>query len=193
MFLYGASGHGKVVKEILDSQNIVVDGFVDDDISLDSFMGLTVFHSSKDLDSVIVSIGNNSIRKRIVNQLTCGFEKAIHPTAIVSTSAIIGEGTVIMPGVIINADARIGRHCIINTGASIDHECVIGDFVHVAPHASLCGQVHVGEGSLIGVGVSVIPCIRIGEWCVIGAGAAVVKCIPSYSTALGVPAKIIKK
>lgn len=192
MYLYGASGHGKVIKDIAEACGDSVEGFVDDNPFFSQYCKKKVYHQADGLSPIIVSIGVNRTRKMIVEKLNCQFATAIHPTAIVSPSAKIGEGTVVMPGAIINADVVIGKHCIINTGASVDHECVVEDYCHVAPHASLCGQVHVGEGSLIGVGASVIPCIKIGEWCTVGAGAAVVANVLDNSTVGGVPAKTIK-
>lgn len=192
VYLYGASGHGKVIKDILEAQEIEVEAFVDDNPRLSQYCDKLVLHQPDGLSPMIVSIGANMTRKKIVERLSCKFGVAIHPSAVVSPSAKIGEGSVVMPGAIINADAVIGKHCIINTGASIDHECVIGDYCHIAPHVSLCGQVHVSEGTLIGVGASVIPCIKIGEWCTIGAGAAVTESITEHCTAVGVPAKVVK-
>lgn len=193
VYLYGASGHGKVIKDILEAQGLSVEGFVDDNPNLAKYCEKKVFHQADGLSPMIVSIGINKTRKMIVEKLKCQFSTAIHPTAIVSPSAKIGEGTVVMQGAIINADAVIGKHCIINTGASVDHECVVGDYCHIAPHASLCGQVCVGEGTLIGVGASVIPCVEIGDWCIVGAGAAVANNIPNNQTVIGVPAKVLKK
>ena len=192
MYLYGASGHGKVINDIAESRGDSVEGFVDDNPNLTQYCGKKVYHQADGLSPMIVSIGINITRKKVVEKLNCVFSKAIHPTAIVSPSAKIGEGTVVMPGAIINADVVIGNHCIINTGASVDHECVVGDYCHIAPHASLCGQVHVGDGTLIGVGASIIPCVSIGSWCTIGAGAAVVVDVPDGSTVVGVPAKELK-
>lgn len=188
MYLYGASGHGKVIKDIVETQGDEVEGYVDDNPKLSSYCGKPVLHNAEGVSPMIVSIGINKTRKKIVEKLNCQFSTAIHPSAIISPSAKIGEGTVVMPGAIINADVIIGKHCIINTGASIDHECVIGDYCHIAPHSTLCGQVHVGEGTLIGVGASVIPCKEIGEWCTVGAGAAVVSNISDNKTVVGVPA-----
>lgn len=193
MYLYGASGHGKVIKEIIEAQGGVVDSFVDDNLELSNFCEKTVMHKSEGLSPMIVSIGDDKTRKEKVESLTCQYATAIHPSAIISPSAKIGEGTVVMPGAIINAGAVIGKHCIINTGASIDHECEIGDFCHIAPHATLCGQVHVGDGTLVGVGASVIPSVEIGKWCTVGAGAAVVENVPDDQTVVGVPAKELKK
>ena len=193
MYLYGASGHGKVIKDIAEAQGSSVDGFVDDNPSLLLYCGKKVYHQADNLSPMIVSIGINKTRKAIVERIKCQYATAIHPTAIVSPSAKIGEGSVVMPGAIINADAVIGKHCIINTGASVDHECVVGDYCHIAPHASLCGQVRVGEGTLIGVGASVIPCVEIGKWCIVGAGSTVVNNIPDGKTVVGVPAKSLGK
>lgn len=192
MYLYGASGHGKVIKEILEAQGKEVEAFVDDNAKIVNYCDKHVLDNAEGLSPMIVSIGNNKIRKTKVEGLLCGFGTAIHPLAIVSPSAIIGEGTVVMAGAIINADARIGKHCIINTGASIDHECTIEDYCHIAPHATLCGKIHVGEGTLIGAGASVIPGIKIGKWCTIGANAAVVRDIADFETAVGVPARVVK-
>ena len=192
MFLYGASGHGKVIKEILESQHQKVDGFIDDNPAITELAGLPVKHTMEGVGEVIMSIGINATRKKVVERLHCRFaDAAIHAQAVVSKTATIDEGTVVMAGAIVNADAKIGKHCIINTGASVDHECVLGDYVHIAPHATLCGQVEVGEGTLIGVGASVIPCVKIGKWCTIGAGAAIVKDVPDGATVVGVPGKII--
>ena len=52
-----------------------------------------------------------------------------HPAAVLSTTATIGEGTVISAGVIVQSDARIGRFCLLNTACTIDHDNVLGDFV----------------------------------------------------------------
>lgn len=192
MYLYGASGHGRVIKEILESVNQKVDGFIDDNPSINEHLGLPVQHSAEAADEVIVTIGDNGMRRRVVERLRCKFPKGIvHPKAVFSQTANIGEGSVVMAGAVINAGTSIGKHSVINTCASVDHECQIGDYVHIAPGAHLCGLIQVGEGTLIGAGASVIPCVKIGRWCTIGAGAAVVSDIPDGATVVGVPGRIV--
>lgn len=192
MYLYGASGHGKVIKEILESNGKKVDGFIDDNPDIDELLGLPVRHSADEVDEMIVSIGDNAMRKRVVDRLRCKFAKAfVHAKAVVSQTVTMGEGSVVMPGAVVNAGTVIGKHSVINTCASVDHECQIGDYVHIAPGAHLCGLIQVGEGSLIGAGASVIPCVKIGRWCTIGAGAAVVFDVPDGATVVGVPGRIV--
>lgn len=193
VYLYGASGHGKVIKDILASQNRKVEGFIDDNFEIKELSGLTVKHSMDGVDEVIVSIGVNKTRKMIVGRLNCQFaDPAIHNKAILSPSVTIGKGSVVMAGAIINTDTQIGQHCIVNTGASVDHECKIGDYVHISPHATLCGEVTVGEGSWIGAGSTVIQGVKIGRWSQIGAGSVVVNDIPDGCLAYGNPCKVVK-
>ena len=193
MYLYGASGHARVITDILVANGVRVDAFVDDNVRLAELDGIPVVHDATGLSPMIVSIGNNRIRRQIAVGLCCAFATAVHPRATVSPSASVGEGTVVMAGATVNAAARVGRHCIINTNASVDHECVLGDFVHISPNVALCGNVHVGEGTHIGVGASVIPGVKIGEWVTVGAGATVISDLPDGVTAVGTPARIIKQ
>lgn len=193
MILYGASGHGKVIKEIIEACGGTVEAFVDDNPAISELAGLPVRHSVAGADKVIVSIGVNRTRKMIAQRLNCEFGTAIHPSAVVSPSAKIGEGSVMMAGAVINAGAVIGKHCIINTGATVDHDVVLGDYVHVAPGVNISGATHIGEGTWIGVGSCVIQCLNIGSWCMIGAGSVVVNDIPDSVVAFGNPCRVIKQ
>ena len=191
MYLYGASGHGKVVKEILEDSGVEVKAFIDDNPSLSYFFGLPVLHKADDLEPIIVCVGKCDVRRQIVEHLNCNFATAIHSTAVVSPSAKIGEGSVVMQGAVVQADVSLGKHCIVNTKASIDHECVIEDFVHIAPGCTISGNVHVGSGTWVGAGSTVIQGVRIGENCFIGAGSVIVKDVPDNSKGYGVPFRVV--
>jgi len=194
--IFGASGHAKVVLDILLTNAIPVASIVDDHPTVSVLFTIPVIHSHdftlKDTDKFIIAIGENLIRKTIVAKNNFQFYKAIHPDATVSPFATIAEGTVVMPQVVINAAATIGKHCIINSRSVVEHDCVLEDYVHISPNASLAGNVTVGEGSQIGIGASVIQGVKIGKWVTIGAGAVVTQDIPDHCTAVGIPAKPIK-
>lgn len=192
MYLYGASGHAKVIIDICKSIGVHVEGLIDDNVSVTEMSGHKVLHTINSISRVIVSIGNNSIRKKIVEKLSVEFETAIASSAIVSESSQVQEGTVVMQGAIIQSESLIGKHCIINTGVSIDHECIVEDYVHISPHATLCGNVTIGEGTWIGAGSTIIQGVKIGKWSVIGAGSVVTKNIPDNTLAVGNRCKIIK-
>lgn len=186
MFLYGASGHAKVIIDILKANNMSIDGIFDDDQNITQLLGIPV-HAPCLIDKpLIVSIGNNKVRRTIVERNpNCIYGSAVHPSAIISPTSTIGKGTVVMQGAIIQADSHIGEHCIINTAATIDHDCIIGDYVHISPKATLCGNVSVGEGSQIGAGSVVVQGVKIGKWSLVCAGSVVTKDIPDNCIAAG--------
>lgn len=194
LYLYGASGHGKVIAEIAEEQNISIAGFIDGNPEIKEILHYTVIQNvPDDINQLIISIGNNVIRKKIAEQHNnLDFIKLIHSKSTISKRAKIGDGTVVMAGATINSEVAIGQHCIINTNASIDHDCVINDYVHISPNVALAGDVEVGEGTHVGIGTSVIQGLKIGKWCTIGAGSVVIKDVPDYAVIVGNPGKIIK-
>ena len=184
IYIYGASGHGLVVADIARSSGYDEIVFLDD---------ASEFKFSPELEKadIIIAIGQNKTRETISKRVeAAGFEivNLIHKSAVVSESAVIEKGVVVMPNAVINAKACIKEGAIINSGAIIEHECVIGKFAHISPNTALAGNVSVGEFTHIGIGSSVIQGISIGSSCIIGAGSVVVRDIKDGTKAYGVPA-----
>jgi len=196
MYLYGASGHAKVIIEMLENQNIPIEGLFDDNSQVRELLGYECAGYSKGISfnsEIIISIGDNNIRKRIVEKLIDEkFGVVTDLSSKISKRAVIGNGTVIMPGVSINSSSIIGEHNIINTNSSVDHDCIFGNFVHISPGSSIAGGVSIKEGTHVGIAACILPNISIGEWCVIGAGAVVNKDVPDYSVIVGNPGRIIR-
>lgn len=194
VYLYGASGHAKVVKDIAKLAYVDVPCLIDDNPAVKELDGLKVVHSAEGLSPLIVTIGDCQTRRKIVEKLGVReYLTVVHPKAVLADSVKLGTGTVVMAGAVLNPYATVGDHCIINTSASIDHDCKIHDFVHIAPHCTLCGEVEVGEGTWVGAGTTIIQGIHIGKDCFIGAGSVVVKNVPDGSLCYGNPSRIIKK
>jgi acetyltransferase EpsM len=204
VIVLGNGGHSKVIQEMISSlKDYEMIAVLDDRYSSENEeKGILYgpFSSLKNLldqdVKVVIAIGNNTIRKNVASSLpvrTNQYLSLIHPTAVVSPTAAIGNGTVVMPNAVINAEARIGKHCIINTGAIVEHENTIGDYTHISPNATLTGNVSISEGVHIGASASIIPGMEIGSWSIIGAGSTVIQSIPAYCKAVGTPAKIIEQ
>lgn len=145
---------------------------------------------------VAVSVGSGSLRKKIVTALRqnkqISFPAIISPSAELSGSVIMGEGSIINAKSVLTVDVTIGDFFVCNVACTVEHDCRFNDFVTLSPGVNVSGNVTLGECVTIGTGAVVIQGISIGDNSMIGAGAAVVKDIPSECTAVGVPAKPLK-
>lgn len=200
LLVIGGGGHAKVVIDVARAAGFNpvaaldpgttgsfcngVEVVGDDDRAPELFAG--------GLRSCVIAIGDNRLRCRIAERLLeIGFimPALVHPSAVVSPSAMIGDGSVVMPLAVINAAATIGRLVIVNSAAVVEHDCVLGDGCHVAPGTRLGGCVTVGRQTMIGIGSAVRPEARIGDHAVVGAGSTVIADVPAGSLAVGTPAR----
>jgi UDP-perosamine 4-acetyltransferase len=199
--IIGGGGHAKVVIESLRASGKTVAVIVDADPTPRDVLGVPVVGDDLALpglkeqgfSELFVAIGDNRLREKLgLKAQGLGFTlvNAIHPSAIVSPSARIGQGVAIMAGVAINADSQIGDLSIINTGAVVDHDCRLGAACHLGPASALAGGVIVGERAFLGVGARAIPGVTIGEDTIVGAGGVVVRDLPDAVLAIGVPAHV---
>lgn len=155
VLIYGFGGHGRVLTELLHEngcQNIGVfdDTYQEIQKNYITFLGPynpNIHRNTK----LIIALGNNKVRHELTKIILHNFDIFIHPSAYISKTAQISQGTVVLQGAVIQSNAKIGAHTIINIGAKIDHDAQIGDFVHLAP------QSYVGGGSIISSFVDLNP------------------------------------
>uniref|UniRef100_A0A0D6R2W1 serine O-acetyltransferase n=1 Tax=Araucaria cunninghamii TaxID=56994 RepID=A0A0D6R2W1_ARACU len=101
----------------------------------------------------------------------------------------------------IHPAARIGKGVFFDhaTGVVVGETATIGSNVSILHHVTLggtgkCGgdrHPKIGDGVLIGAGATILGNIRIGEGAKIGAGSVVLIEVPSYTTAVGNPARLV--
>ena len=203
--IYGASGHGKVVADILQTLGIEVAGFIDDDpLKAQEIFGLRILgdgkwlieHAASRSVSVALGIGDNFARRVVMDRCSSAGIRpltAIHPSATIAPSAKLAPGTVVMAHAVVNADAVIGHGAIINTGAIVEHDCRVGHFSHLSPKVAIGGHAQIGDFAWLGIGSTVIHGVKVGAGSIVGAGATVVADISEWVVAIGTPARVSRE
>ncbi len=157
LLIIGAGGHGQVLAEVamacgydrvdfLDDRNPCAVGTTDRAEAL-----------AGGYDGVVVSIGNNDLRRTLIQRLQAvdaPIATLVHPRAFVAPSATLGEGSVVLPGAVVNTNARVGKGCILSIGALVDHDATIDDFSHVNAGAVVAAGKSAGgkidPGAVVG-------------------------------------------
>jgi sugar O-acyltransferase (sialic acid O-acetyltransferase NeuD family) len=197
LVVFGAGGHGKVVADILLAARLPVLGFVDDGREPGTHvLGLPVVGPAAWLVSnrarVALGVGDNRARAKVADACEAAgatLVTAVHPRAVVSASARIEAGAVVMALAVINPDAVVEKGAIVNTAAVIEHDCRIGAFAHVSPNAAMAGACRIGAFAHLGIGASMLPGTSVGDGTIVGGGALVARDLPGAVVARGVPAK----
>jgi sugar O-acyltransferase (sialic acid O-acetyltransferase NeuD family) len=164
----------------------------------EKIMGIEVIPLSK-FDpaayQVVVAISEPKARKKFIEGLPGGtvFGRIIHPQAIISQWAEIGEGCIITAGVIITCNIKIGRQAHLNLHTSIGHDCVTGDYFTTAPAANISGNCTFGDCVYFGTNSAVRNGIKICDNVTVGMGGIVVKDITEEGVYIGNPLKKLEK
>lgn len=115
---------------------------------------------------------------------------------------LISQGTRRITGIEIHPAAKIGRRFVIDHGMGvvIGETAEVGDDVLIYQGVTLGGtgkdkgkrHPTIGNNVMIGSGAKVLGPFTVGDGARIAANAVVLKEVPPYSTAVGVPARIVR-
>ncbi len=117
---------------------------------------------------------------RIISQTMRGITGIeIHPGAKIGKGLLIDHGS----GVVIGETAEIGDYCLLYQG------CTLGGTGkdHGKRHPTL------GNNVMVGAGAKILGPFKVGDNAKIAANAVVLKEVPPNSTAVGVPARIVRQ
>lgn len=149
----------------------------------------------RDFEAVI-SLGEPVHRETLYNKLKANnvaLATLIHPTAEVSQSAIIGEGTIVSTRSFISSNTVIAKNVMVEVNTIIGHDIKIEDNSVISSCSVIGGGTHIGKNSFIGMSCSIKEDIEIGDYCIVGMGSCVFKDIDDNLVAMGNPARAIRR
>jgi len=207
VIIFGANYLGRIAKEIFESNEVVVYGFLDDDRKLhNTEIDDAVVLGSTDDDGFLkligkkceafIAIDDNKLRKSIVQMLQevrhIQPVNATHKHALLSPKAIIGHGNFFDIGFTSGPGSTIGSHCLLQAKSHVGAESVLGNFVQVGSGTIISPGVTIEDEVFIGSNATIISGISIGKGARIGAGSVVIGSVKAGETIFGNPATKIK-
>lgn len=126
LLILGSGQYGYVAKEVAEAMGCYTSiDFLDDhnEIAIGKLEDLEKI----EYDKAFVAIGNPVVRALWLQKIS-KLATLIHPKAIVSPSAVVGEGSIIEAGAVICPDVKIGKGTIIMANAVVGHNAYVGDY-----------------------------------------------------------------
>ncbi len=207
VIIFGANALGRLAKEIFESNQVVVFGFLDDDKKLHNaeLDDIVILGSTDDEEYLklvgkkcecFVALDDNRVKKNLVKSLNetrkAQPANAIHEKATLSLKSEIGHGNLVDNRVIIGIGSKVGNHNIFNAGCVVGVGVNIGDFVQLGAGCNIGHEVILEDEVFIGAGVTIVSGVSIGRGARIGAGSVVVSSVGAGETVFGNPAQKVK-
>jgi serine O-acetyltransferase len=152
--------------------------------------------AKSDMEVLLLSSGVHAILAyRVAHKLY--LSKHYFPARMISQLARLLTGIEIHPGATIGKGFFIdhGMGVVIGETTEIGDNCSIYQGVTLGGTGKDVGKRHptLGDNVMVGAGAKVLGPFTIGDGSKIAAGAVVLKEIPEQSTAVGVPARVVKQ
>ena len=203
--IYGSGGLGREVYEIAIRRNAVSSLwnkiiFIDDFSVEGDYFGTTriqfnTLNKHKSEYECIIAVGEPSTREKLFQKLTndnIKLTQLIDPTAIISPTAKIGEGSIICEYSTIHTGVELGYNTLIQPFCNIGHDIKVGNHTVLSPYCAPGGGSIFGERVYVGMHSSILELLTIGDDAILGMGSVVFRDVPTGSTVVGNPARITR-
>ena len=191
----GARGLGKEVLGYLEQHGNYRILCVLDELAIEQCLDYPVVHPDKYSDAcrdAVLAAGMPEHKRWVLERyapLHLRWITLIHPSASVSRSAHIGDGSIICPQASITGDAWLGELVLVNISAAVTHDAVVGARSTIFPYGFIAGGARLGEDCLVSAGAKVLPGVHVGDRARLGAGAVAHRNVPEDVLVCGNPAR----
>lgn len=206
VIIIGVNPFALEVAHIFQQNNVVIYGFLDDDLKKkDTMIGeIPVLGTTEDENywgligkscAVFVALENPVERKKMIELIEEDRKTkpvhAIHPSAQIANVKSLAYGIFIGANAVIGAETKIADHVIIGPGTIIETGASVDEFSQLGAGSVIGKEAQIDKNAFIGIHSTIVGSIKIGKSATIGAGSVVIENIPASKRAFGNPAKIL--
>ena len=205
IIIVGAGGFGRELRWWIKDINRVtptweIAGFLDDDLhALDGYacdypvIGTIKDWQPKEDEEFALALGSPALKRKIVAQMKekgAKFATVVHPTAMLSEFATVGEGLIMFPNSKISCDSRVGDFVTL-LSTLIGHDTVIGDYTVISGGCNVVRNVTIGNDVFLAAGVCIAQDVTVGDGAYLGLGSVILKDVKPGAKMFGNPARIV--
>lgn len=136
-----------------------------------------------EFDGLLITVTSNMrFRRELLNlaeELEIPLATYIDEQSLISESAVIGAGSLILDSARVGHKAQIGKNVFLSGFVNIDHHCVVGENSTFGPGVFFSGNVKAGVDIVFGSNIAVEPGITIGDNCRIASGSILTRNVPA--------------
>ena len=150
----------------------------------------------KEDDSIVIANGEPLTRSKIYKKLkekSLNLSILIDKSAIISSTALIEEGTIVFPFCSVSSNTHLKHNSLINNHSVIGHDAVIGENTVLSSMVNVGGHTKIGNNTYIGMGSSIRDRLKICDNCIVSMGSSVFNDVKKDMIVMGNPARAIRR
>ncbi|MCV9931879.1 acetyltransferase [Flavobacterium sp. LS1R47] len=204
LIIIGARGYGREVHDLAKqcsgyNTEYVLKGFLDDKSdALEGFGNYPEIISSvesyeiQENDVFVCALGSVKWKKHYVELILDKggkFINLIHPSTILNTNAILGNGLIVFMNSNISNDCVIDDFVTIQGFVGLGHDTKLGKWSHLNAYCFTGGFVVLEEEVCLNTRATILPNVVVRKGATVGAASLVIRNVKENTTVFGVPAK----
>lgn len=206
VIIIGTGAEARVALDMCNTLEVLVYGFLTEDVEeihqeLNDILILGEL-GGKDAENILkeentrilLAVKDPDKRQEMVEELSskrADIISLVHPSAVVSPYAQIGNGSLVYAQATVHANSMVGAYSLVMSGVVISPDVVIGENVTIESNAVIGANVVIEDECVIGSGAVIQAGLTIGRESLVGAGAVVLTDVPENATVFGNPAKVV--
>lgn len=204
LIIIGARGYGREVHDLAKqcsgyNTEYVLKGFLDD--KSDALAGFENYpeiissvesYEIQENDVFVCALGSVKWKKHYVELIIDKggkFINLIHPSVILNTNAVIGNGLIAFMNSNISNDCVIEDFVTIQGFVGLGHDTKLGKWSHLNAYCFTGGFVVLEEEVCLNTRATILPNVVVRKGATVGAASLVIRNVKENTTVFGVPAK----
>jgi sugar O-acyltransferase (sialic acid O-acetyltransferase NeuD family) len=204
LIIIGARGYGREVHDLAKqcsgyNTEYVLKGFLDD--KSDALAGFENYpkiissvenYEIQENDVFVCALGSVKWKKHYVELVLAKggkFINLIHPSVILNTNAILGNGLIVFMNSNISNDCVIDDFVTIQGFVGLGHDTKLGKWSHLNAYCFTGGFVVLEEEVCLNTRATILPNVVVRKGATVGAASLVIRNVKEGTTVFGVPAK----